>query len=124
MKRLPTLALFLIAALLLPGAALARVKNERTVQLPDAVQVAGKHLNAGTYKVEWKQSGPGVAVTFLQGHKALASAPATLKAHDSQVMQDDVVTHESAKNKRILDEIDFSHNKEALLFTHGHKGRG
>lgn len=124
MKRLPTLALFSIAALLLPGAARARSKNERNVQIPDSVQVAGKQLNAGTYKVEWKQSGPGVEVTFLQNHKAVASAPATLKTNDSQVVQDSVMTHESARKARVLDEIDFSRDKEALVFSHGQRGRG
>jgi len=124
MKGLSSLALLSVAALLLPGAALAHVKNERKVQLPDPVQVAGKHLDAGSYKLEWTQSGPGVEVTFLKNNKAVASSPATLKTNDSQVIQDSVMTHESAKNTRILDEIDFGLDKEALVFTHNHGGRG
>jgi hypothetical protein len=124
MKSLPTFALFSIATLLLPGAAIARVKNERNVQLPDPVQVAGKHLDAGSYKLEWKQSGPGIEVTFLKNNKAVATSPATLKTNDPQVVQDSVMTHQSAKNKRVLDEIDFSNDKEALVFAHGHRGRG
>ena len=72
-------------------------------------------LRPGTYKVEWQEAGPSVHVKFLQEGKTVATAPATLKMNDGQVMQDDVVIRTLA-NQKVLEEIDFRHQKEALVF--------
>lgn len=103
--------------LLLPLAAFARDNNQRSVQIPSSVVVAGHQLNPGKYKVEWQQNGPRVTVNFVKNGKTVASAPATLKTNDSQVTQDDVMTRTTASNQNRLMEIDFSHQKEALVFA-------
>jgi hypothetical protein len=116
-KYLRYLALLSMAALIWPAAAMARDNNEHTVAIPDSVQVGSVRLKAGTYKVEWRQSGPNVQVTFLRHGKAVASVPGILQTNDKQVTQDDVVTRKTAANVKVLREIDFGHQKEALLFS-------
>ncbi|MGA7295260.1 MAG: hypothetical protein WBW53_15760 [Terriglobales bacterium] len=109
------LALVGALSILLPVCAFAGNKNERSVNITDSVQVGGTQLKPGNYKVEWENAGPAVQVTFLQHGKTVATAPATLKTNDSQVTQDDIVVSTRSQHK-VLSEIDFSHQKEALIF--------
>jgi hypothetical protein len=119
MKLLKYLALLSTLALLFPLSAFARDKNQHSVDIPDPVRVGSTHLKPGDYKVDWQGSGPKVEVRFLQHGKTVATAPATLRANDNLVAQDDVVTDNSGSNARALKEIDFAHPKEALVFAQG-----
>ena len=115
--KLPNYVAFLsILAVLAPLSAFAREKNQHSIDIPNAVQVAGKQLEAGSYKVEWQGAGPEVQVTFLRGGKAVATVPGTLKTNDSQVTEDAIQTDSSSKT---LNEIDFGRDKEALVFATG-----
>ena len=111
------LALLSSLALLFPLSALARDKNEHTVEIADSVQIGSSHLKAGSYKVEWDGMGPAVQVRFLRDGKTVAKAPATLRTNDNMVQQDAIVTDMTSAKTGILREIDFAHPKEALLFT-------
>jgi hypothetical protein len=115
--KLPNYVAFLsILAVLAPLSAFAREKNQHSIDIPNAVQVGGKQLEAGSYKVEWQGAGPEVQVTFLRHGKAVATVPGTLKTNDSEVTQDAIQT-DSANNT--LNEIDFRRDKEALVFQSG-----
>ncbi|MGA8501537.1 MAG: hypothetical protein WB683_08330 [Candidatus Sulfotelmatobacter sp.] len=115
--KLPNYVAFLsILAVLAPLSAFAREKNQHSVDIPNTVQVGGKQLEAGSYKVEWQGAGPEVQVTFLSHGKAVATVPGTLKTNDSQVTADAIQT-DSANNT--LNEIDFRRDKEALVFQSG-----
>lgn len=116
MKHLKYPALVSTFALLFSFTAFARDKNQRNVNIPDSVSIAGTQLAPGNYKVDWQGAGPAVHVNFLQHGKVVASAPATLRTKDSKVTQDDIITKKTATS-RTLKEIDFSHQKEALLFN-------
>jgi hypothetical protein len=109
-------ALLSILAVLSPLSAFARDKNQHSVDIPQAVLVGGKQLEAGNYKVEWQGTGPDVQVTFLRNGKTVATAPGTLKTNDDQVTQDAIETDEANKT---LDEIDFRRDKTALIFQSG-----
>jgi hypothetical protein len=120
MKTVKYLVLLLAAVLFLPLAMLASGNNQRTVDIADPVQIGNVHLKAGTYKVEWNLPGPKVEVTFLLHGKEVATAPATVKTQDRQITQDDFETHKNSANINVLDEIDFAHGHDALVFTnHG-----
>lgn len=110
------LSVIVATALLLPAAALARDNNSRSIDLPNAVVVNHQQLKPGHYKVEWQEPGPRVKVNFLHNGKTVATAMATVKTNDAQVTQDDIVTHTTASNRTALTEIDFGHQKEAILF--------
>jgi hypothetical protein len=116
MKYAISTALFSMLLLLLPASALAAENTSRTVNILTPVVVQGQHLRAGHYKVEWQESGPRVQVNFVRNGKTVATVPAMLRENDDQIKQDDIVTRQSASNQNILQEIDFSHNKEALTF--------
>jgi hypothetical protein len=112
------LACLAALAVMLPISAAARDKDQRTVTITDRVQVGTVQLNPGMYKVEWQNAGPHVKVSFLKGKKVITTVPGTLKTNDPKVTQDDIVTTQVA-NKTMLREIDFSHDKEALIFNKG-----
>ena len=49
--------------------------------------------------------------------KIVATVPGTLKTNDPQVTEDDIVIDTTSANAKTLKEIDFSHNKESLVFV-------
>jgi hypothetical protein len=116
MKQIKNTALLSVLALLFSVCAFARDKNQRSVEIPDAVQVGGTQLKPGNYKVEWQGTGPEIQVNFVRDGKTVATVPGTLKTNDAQVVQDDVVTDTTSANTKTLKEIDFAHNKESLVF--------
>ena len=117
MKLLRYLALLSLAALMLPVAASARDKNQRSVDIPNLVQVGNTQLKPGTYKVEWQDAGPNAQVTFLHKNKKVATVPATIKTNDSQVTEDAVITDHANSKHPVLQEIDFSHGKDAVILS-------
>lgn len=77
MKKMSKIAIALMgAALMLSGAVLAGDANKGSLQLAEKVNVEGKTLNPGSYKVEWEGSGPTVQVSILQGRNTVATFPA------------------------------------------------
>jgi hypothetical protein len=117
MKYLNYAAIVGTLGLLSPLAAFAGTKMEKSVSIGDPVQVGTTHLKPGTYKVEWEGAGPAVRVKFLHNGKTVATAPATLRSNDQQIKQDDVIMDKSNATTEKLREIDFKHDKEALVFS-------
>lgn len=117
MKQLKYLAIVATLALLVPLSALAGTANKRSVTINDPITIGGTHLKPGDYRVEWQGTGPAVQVNFVQEGKTIATAPAQLQSNDSQVSQDDVVLDRTNTNAMTLKEIDFVHQKEALVFA-------
>jgi len=116
MKQIKYTALLSMIALLSTVSAMARDKNQHSVEISDSVQVGGTQLKPGNYKLEWQGTGPEVQVNFVRDGKTIATAPGTLKTNDPHVTQDDIVTDTTSANTKTLTEIDFSHNKESLVF--------
>ncbi len=115
MKQIKCTALLSMLALLAPLSALARDKNQHSVEIPDSVQVGNAQLKPGNYKVEWQGTGPEVQVNFVRDGKTVATVPGTLKTNVAHVL-DDVVTDTTSADAKTLKEIDFSHDKESLIF--------
>jgi len=86
MKHLNYLVLLSALALLSPLHALARDKDQHSVNIPESVQIGSTTLTPGSYKVEWQGAGPAVQVEFLRYGKTVATAPATLKTNDKEVI--------------------------------------
>jgi len=101
--------------LLFPLGALAR-DNKHSVDIINAVQVGSTQLKPGNYEVEWHGTGPVVQVSFQHNGETVVTLPATLKTNDDQVTQDAIETRGSSASNRALEEIDFGHQKEALVF--------
>ena len=114
MKSIKYAALLSMVAVLCSVSALARDnKNQHSVEIPDAVQVGGKQLQPGNYKVEWQGTGPEIQVNFMRDGKTVATVLGTLKTNDDKVTQDEIVTD---TNTKTLEEIDFRRTKESLVF--------
>jgi hypothetical protein len=116
MKQIKYAALVSMLALLSTVSAFARDKNQHSVEISDSVQVGNAQLTPGNYKVEWQGTGPEIQVNFIRDGKTVATVPGTLKTNDAQVVQDEIVTEDTSANTKTLKEIDFSHNKEAVVF--------
>jgi hypothetical protein len=117
MKQIKYAALVSMLALLSTVSAFARDKNQHSVEISDSVQVGNAQLTPGNYKVEWQGTGPEIQVNFIRAGKTVATVPGTLKTNDAQVLQDEIVTEDTSSNTKTLKEIDFSHNKEAVVFA-------
>jgi hypothetical protein len=111
-KYLQYLSILSTLALLFPLGALAR-DSKHSVEISDAVQVGSTQLKPGTYKVEWEGAGQVVQVSFQLNGEAVVRVPATLKTNQST--QNEPVEETSA-DTRVLEEIDFGHQKVALVF--------
>ncbi len=116
MKQIKYAALLSMLAVLCSASALARDKNQHSVQIPDSVQVGDTQLKPGNYKIEWQGTGPEIQVNFVRDGKTVATVPGTLKTNDPKVTQDEIVTNTTSANARMLEQIDFSRNKESLVF--------
>jgi len=116
MKQIKYTALLSMIALLSTVSALARDKNQHSVEISESVQVGGTQLKPGSYEVEWQGTGPEVQVRLVRDGKTIATAPGTVKTNDAHVIQDDVVTDATSADATKLREIDFAHNKESLVF--------
>jgi hypothetical protein len=121
MKCMQYLMVLSTLSLLSPLGALAR-ENEHSVDIANAVQVGSAQLNPGTYKVEWQGTGTAVQVSFSQNGKTVATVPGTLKTNDEEVTQDEITIEGSGADTKTLKEIDFGHQKEALVFGQGPDG--
>jgi len=94
--------------LLLPALAFAGQKNSAHVQFQDAVTVAGTKLAAGEYKVTWQGNGPDVTVSFVEGRKVVATAPARLV--NQQPSEPGAIETEAGSDKtEILQAVDLKH---------------
>jgi hypothetical protein len=114
-KYLQSMVVLSTLTLLFPLGALAR-DNKHSVDIIDAVQVGSTQLKPGNYKVEWQGTGPVVQVSFQHNGETVVTLPATLKTNDDQVTQDSIETRGSSADEKVLEEIDFGRQKEALVF--------
>ena len=117
MKKLSlTVVLTLTCLFGLGGTARAARDNAHSVEISDVVQIGSTKLRPGSYKVQWQGTGPLVQVSFQQNRKTVVTVPATLKTNDDKVTQDAIMTEVTSAGTSTLKEIDFGHQKEALLF--------
>jgi len=117
-----TVVLTLTCLLGLGGSARAARGNARSVEISDVVQIGSTQLKPGNYKVEWQGAGPAVQVSFQQNGKTVVTVPATLKTNDNQVSQDAIMTEATSAGTSTLKEIDFGHQKLALVFDQNSGG--
>jgi hypothetical protein len=114
-KYLQHLAILSTLALVFPLGALAR-DNSHSVDISDVMQIGGIQLKPGNYKVEWQGDGPAVQVSFQHNGKTVVTVPATLKTNDADVTRDAIMTEATSADTTTLKEIDFGHQKQALVF--------
>ena len=103
--------LLLGLALLLATSAFAA--NKGSLSVSDPVNVNGKQLKAGDYKVTWEGNGPNVQVNIMKGNKVVATAPGHV-VELSNAPSDNAAVVSNDGGTRSLSEIRFSGKKYAL----------
>ena len=92
-------------------------KNEGKFSLSEPAQIGSTQLKAGDYKATWEGTGPDVQVKILQGKDVVATASAKLV--DKSLGNDAVTLSGAGSGMKTVEEIDFSHHKQALVFASG-----
>ena len=96
--------LLLAAIVLTPVLAFAKANDAANVDLDQPVEVAGAQLPSGQYKVTWQGADPDITVSFADGKKTIATAPAKLVGNS--IGQEAIETSAAPHNTRILRAID------------------
>jgi hypothetical protein len=113
-SKLVVLAVSLLVAL----SAFAGNMHKGSLQTFDAVQVNGKSLPPGEYKLTWEGTGPNVQLNILKNNKVVA----TSEAHVVQLAQkpgnDTAVIGGNASGTRSLQEIRFAGKNFGLALGH------
>jgi hypothetical protein len=91
-------------------------KDEGKMTLTDPVQIGSTQLKPGNYKVQWNGTGEQVNVDFLKGSKTVATTSARLVNHPQPAPYDSVTLESLNKTTKRIDEIDFNHSTQALVF--------
>ncbi|HMK28107.1 MAG TPA: hypothetical protein VK473_00380 [Terriglobales bacterium] len=78
MKKFAFTSALLTLVIALASVAMAGSKNSASVSISQPVKVGDTQLQPGDYKVVWDGTGSDVQVSFMQGKKTVATAPAKL----------------------------------------------
>lgn len=97
------------ATLLLAVTAMAAPTNKGTLHLFDDVNVQGKQLTPGDYKIEWNGDGPQVQVNIVDGKNTIATVPARVVPVTIKHQQDGYIAGND-NGDRTLKEL-FFHGK-------------
>lgn len=103
----------------IPAGALAKdkAKTEHKVKLYQPVEVGSAQLQPGTYKVEWAAEGTSTPITFMQDGRTVLTTRGHIVEQNKPANADEVVMRKTNTNQERLEELIFSHQKEALSFT-------
>ncbi len=110
-----TKALFLLLAIIVVTVAAVAADGAGRLILRDAVQLNGKQLAAGEYKIKWQGTGNAVDVTVLKNNKPVATATAKLTELEAPSPYDSVMFRTDGNNRSIA-EIRFGGKKSAIVF--------
>lgn len=115
--RFATVSKFMVLglAILLAASAFAGTKGD--LQISDPVTVNGTTLKPGEYRLQWDGNGPNVELSFIQGKKVIAKAPAHIVELQSPAANDAAVITSTDKGGRSLAGVRFQGKKIALDLT-------
>ena len=114
-KQLGMWGLVLAVGLMVGTTAFA--KNSHQVKLQQSLAVNGTPIAAGEYTVSWEAQGAGTIVTFAQGKKVVATAPAKLVDVGQKFSNNRVDFVEDEKGTAKLIEIRFGGTNQSLVFN-------
>ena len=95
-------------SLILTMSAFAADTHKASLQTLDTLQVNGKTLPAGDYKVTWEGSGPNVKLNILKNNRVVASSDAHLVQLAGKSINNAAVTQASSDGTKTLQEIRFA----------------
>jgi hypothetical protein len=118
MKYTKYISLLAAMAFALSLTAFAKDAESGKFTLDNPVQIGSTQLAPGNYKVEWSGPSDAVKVDIIQKGKTVATTQGRIKSlqQPSPYSAVTVKPLASDSNAKTLDEIDFSHRSEALVF--------
>ncbi len=117
MQSLKYVSSFLAVALLLGAAAFAKDANSGKFTLDESARIGSTVLRPGEYKAEWSGSNTALTVSILQHGKTVATTQGTLKELPAKAPADAISIKTLPDKTQQVDEIDFNHRTEALVFS-------
>ena len=107
----------ILALFLIPLPILSFAATRKSITVSDPITIGSTELKPGDYKVQWDGNGPTVQVSFIQGNKTVATAPASVQQQSNEF--DGALELKSAAggDAKSLHAIDFKHM--ALVFDQG-----
>jgi len=114
MKGSRNLVILAGASLLLAASAFAAGTGKGTLHLYESMDVQGKQLPPGDYKVEWNGEGPNVELSITEGKKTVASVPAQVVTVAEKNTTDGYASKKLDDGKNALTEI-FFHGRDFEL---------
>jgi hypothetical protein len=117
MKLVKYFASFAIVALVLSLSAFAKDTHSGKFIVSDPVQVGSTQLAPGSYKAEWSGPADNVKIDIIQKGKTVATTQGKIQTLQQPAPYDAVLTKALDNNTKQLDEIEFSHQTEALVLA-------
>jgi hypothetical protein len=114
MKGSRNLVIIVGTSLLLAASAFAAGTGKGTLRLYESVEVQGKQLPPGDYKVEWNGEGPKVELNITSGKQTVASVTAQVVTVGEKNQTDGYAAKKLDDGKNALTEI-FFHGKDFEL---------
>jgi len=96
-----TWKLSILAILTLVFATVAFAENKASITVRDAVNVNGKQLASGNYKLTWEGTGSAVELSILRGKEVVAKVPAKVVELPQPSAYDSVVYRDSASGREL-----------------------
>jgi ABC-type phosphate/phosphonate transport system substrate-binding protein len=100
-----------LALLLTTGAFAA---NKGSLQVSDTVNVSGKQLAPGEYKLAWDGTGQNVELKIMKGKDVVATVPAHIVEMNVPAYYSSAVVNNNSDGSKSLSEIRFAGKKFAL----------
>jgi lipopolysaccharide export system protein LptA len=105
----------LVGSIILMAVSAVAAMASQSLTLNQPVQVNGKQLSAGSYKLNWNGSGPDVQVQIMQGKHLVATAPAKI-VEAKPKSNGDAAVIETSGGGRSLVEARFGGKNYKLVF--------
>jgi hypothetical protein len=96
--------------------AFARSSNSGSFTLSESARLGSTVLQPGNYKAEWTGPANNLKVEIIKNGKTVATADASMKNLSQPSPYTAVVTKTLANNTKAVNEIEFNHRSQALIF--------
>jgi hypothetical protein len=106
-----------LAAVLSVSSLVAFADGSREVFLSQSPVVNGVKLNAGNYKVDWKNHSPEATVTFSKKGIILATIEGVVEDRAEKARHDSVLYAPKADGTLAIKEIRFAGKRQVLVFN-------
>ena len=106
----------LVASIVLMGVSAIAGATSQSLTVNNPVQVNGKQLGAGSYKLNWDGKGPNVQVQIKQGKHVVATAPAKIVEAQPKSNNDAAVIETNGGSRNLV-EARFGGKNYKLVFA-------